>query len=868
MKSRITSWMCTWMENCKAIKKGNINIFTIFLYGMSFGIPMVILLFVFQCQEFYPFGGKTLFIMDMKDQYLAFFSSLRNVVSGDDSLFLSWSRSMGGNYLGLFAYYVASPLSFLTVFFPVEKLTSAIVFLTLLKIGLAGVSFACFADYFWKRTCMEGTQRKAGVGKKKVYCPKAIQKKEGNGNGNYRRLLAVVPLAVSYALISYNMVYSMCLMWLDGVILLPMVLLGIEKILDGVGKITYVFALTALFYCNYYTGYMVGIFTAIYTIYRILSRLEKQKLKEYIGKFFHIGMSTLFAFGLSAPLLFPVANDLMQGKLTRSSYMPNKATNFVFADLFGKLQNGVYDSITNSGLPSIYCGYAALVLAAAFFVLRRISVREKLGAALILALFSCSFYWIKWDMVWHGFQYPTWFPFRYAFVCSFFLLYMALRSFSVICSIKRVENCKVRQIIAVTGFLLVAVSFDMGINGNAMFRGLEGQFAYVKVEDYEAFLNKTQPIIKALQERDGGFYRINQGFEFSKNDAMLLGYHGMTHYSSTFHGAVNTLTPKLGIAQKHIWNSGYGSNPLLDSLFGVKYILEDGMVSTGYLLEDSSEEGGNEKVVSVYRNPNVLPIVYGASCVNLNPDLRAPNPYVNQNVLLNAITGKSHAYFSEYEYMTETLGSGWVYTFTADSANPVYLYMKPVKNSWANVYVNEKWVGNYFSSETNCSLYLGEFEPGEHVRVRVSPKGEAEVSAAMIAQLHMDLLEETMAELSENGMWIDRHESGRLSGRILIGEQQKIITSIPYDDGWTVRIDGRKVEAVQFAETFLAVEAESGEHSISFTYVSPGFWEGMAVFGIAAMGAVIYFWNQKCLVQVFLRKLRHADGKHDFSTTP
>ena len=92
---------------------------TVWIYGLSFGLPIVILLLVLKHQGFYPFGGKTLFIMDMKDQYLEFFASLRNVISGDDSLFLSWSRSMGGNYLGLFAYYIASPLSFLTIFFHV-----------------------------------------------------------------------------------------------------------------------------------------------------------------------------------------------------------------------------------------------------------------------------------------------------------------------------------------------------------------------------------------------------------------------------------------------------------------------------------------------------------------------------------------------------------------------------------------------------------------------------------------------------------------------------------------------------------------------------------------------------------------------------
>ncbi len=826
---------------------------TICLYGASFGLPVVIALLVLKHQGFYPFGGKTLFIMDMKDQYLEFFVSLRNVISGDDSLFLSWSRSMGGNYLGLFAYYIASPLSFLTIFFPVKKMTSAILLLTLLKIGLAGSSFAYFADYLWKRTGFWATARLAVIQQtgEKAGKYKSIY-------GNQCRLLAVIPLAVSYALLSYNMVYSMCLMWLDGVIFLPMILVGIEKILDGARGFHYMMSLALLLYCNYYTGYMVGVFTVIYTIYRISCHVGRQNLWEWGRKIWRIIAATLLALGLAAPLLLPVIMDLTQGKLTMASYIPDKTTNFIFAELFGKLQNGVYDSITNSGLPTIYCGYFALLLAGIFMVLRRISLREKLGALLVLALLAGSFYFTKWDMVWHGFQYPTWFPYRYAFVCSFFLLYMALRGICVIGSFERVRKCNPKWLFAGTVLLLAVVSVDMGMNGDAMFTGLERQFRYCPVADYEAFLDKTQPLVELVMEQDHGFYRMNQGYEFSKNDAMLLGYHGMTHYSSTFHGAVNGLLPKLGMAQAHIWNSGYGSNPLLDSLFGVKYILDDGIVPAEYLLVNSdrsregsenrggsgseggegSESGDGTGGAAIYANINVLPIAYGASCVNLNPDLSAPDPFANQNILLNAIAGTDCAYFTEYEYVTERSNSEWSYTFTADSGNPVYLYMKPLKNARANVYVNEVWVGNYFTTETNCSLYLGNFQPGQQVVVRVEPSGEAAVSSAMIAQLHMDLLVQTMEGLKANGMDIDRHENGKLSGKIVVGEEQRIITSIPYDAGWSVRIDGRKVEAAKFADTFLAIEAESGEHTISFSYVSPGVGMGVILFVGAVCAAV------------------------------
>ena len=793
------------------------------LYILSFIIPVVTMLLIFKEQGFYPFGNKSLFIMDMRDQYLEFFASLRYLVFGDDSLFFSWSRSMGGNYLGLFAYYIASPMSFITIFFSLENLPFAISFLTILKIGLAGLSFAVFGAYIWQSYIIF-PELLAGKSKCKVISTL--------DSSNWKVLL-VLPFAISYALMSYNMVYSMCLMWLDGVILLPVVLLGVEKILDGCKGLHYMFALATLFICNYYTGYMVGIFTAIYMAYRVLCCVQRQNIREYVLKTLRFVVCTILAFGISAPIILPVVKDLAQGKLAVKPYVPDIQTNFEFMKLFGKLRNGVYDSIQNTGLPAIYCGYVVIIFALLFFILPQIKVKEKIGAVIILIFLVCSFYFTRLDMAWHGFQYPNWFPYRYAFVGSFFLLYMALFG---ICSFQKVSKYIKHKFMIITVLLSIIVIFDLQKNGSAMFKGLEQEFGYCMVNDYESFLNKTKPLVEQAKE-DKGFYRINQGYEFSKNDAMLLGYHGMTHYSSTFNASVNLLTLKLGIAQQHIWNSGYGSNQLLDSLFAVKYIIDDGMVPSDYKLIGLGELGE----AALYENTNVLPIAYAASCRNANPDLGSADPFVNQNVFLNAIMGTQEEYFTEYEYSMEDLGQNWNYSFIADSDNPIYLYMKSNGYGLADVYVNEKWVGNYFQTESSCNLYLGSFQQGEQVVVNVVPVEPIVVDYTIIGQLHMDLLERTLHCLRENGMNIIKHAEGMLVGTIHVDAQQKIITSIPFDAGWTVKIDGKKVKAVKFADTFLMLDVPKGDHDIAFYYISPGFGIGIWMFAISVLLAVIYF---------------------------
>lgn len=801
------------------------------LYAAAFLLPAGILLEILRQGGFYPFGDKTLFIMDMRDQYLEFFAYLRYLFSGDNSPYFCWARSMGGNFLGLFAYYLASPLSFLTCLFPLERMPDAIVLLTVLKIGLCGVSFAVYADYLWRR----------------------------QGSSPAAPAPGLLLFSAGYALISYNIVYSSCLMWLDSVILLPAVLLGVEKLLDGRKGLHCLLALAALFYCNYYTGYMAGLFTGIYFLYRLFCQGKARGRRQCLLLLGRFSACTVLAAGLSAPLLLPALYDLRLGKLTNgSTFSFRMERNFPLADFLGKLQNGAYDSITDTGLPAVYCGMAVLVFAAAFFLSPGISRREKLGATAVLGLLFVSFSWQGPNLIWHGFRAPVWFPYRYAFLFSFFLLYMAVRALWALktgdvekpasthieadteavveAGVSKSKNERLLQY-TFLGALAILTVQDLRSNGQALLSGLEREFGYCSAADYRDAIEKTGPLAEQIRQQDSGLYRVNVSYEYSKNDAMLFGYNGMTHYSSTYNRAVNSLTGKVGIAQSHIWNSGYGATPLLDSLFAVSYKLSDRPPEP--VCYEKTAEG--VRGTAAYRNLLALPMVYAAPAATLEPDLEGTNPYDSQNALLNAIAGGEKAYFKEIGYGRAQTGSGWIYTLTAETADPIYLYMNTDSGGLADLFVNDVWYGNYFSTESTCSVYIGSYAPGQEITVRVERLwGDVNAYNEVFALLDMDLLSQTLGKLRAGGMEITSHRGGTIQGRISLREGEKVITSIPCDEGWSVWVDGHKTDTESFAGTFLALNIPAGEHELRFAYVSPGFRAGLSLAAIAAAAVLLY----------------------------
>ena len=95
----------------------------------------------------FPFGENSLLVLDLNGQYVYYFERMRDAILGGDGLLYSWTRALGGEMLGLYAYYLASPFSFLTLLFPDTMITEAILAMTLLKIGSCGLTMAIYLNY-------------------------------------------------------------------------------------------------------------------------------------------------------------------------------------------------------------------------------------------------------------------------------------------------------------------------------------------------------------------------------------------------------------------------------------------------------------------------------------------------------------------------------------------------------------------------------------------------------------------------------------------------------------------------------------------------------------------------------------------------
>ena len=217
---------------------------------LSFLIPFSILLLSYFIMQFWPVGDRSPLTIDLYHQYASFITEFRRKIMEGESLFYSWSVGLGTNFWALMAYYAASPLNLLLVFFPPEHITAAVTFLIVTKIGLSGLTFASLLSY--------------GLAPDGLYTIRAKESKRDCTSEDLGTDAMIVALSTAYALCSFNLAYSWDIMWLDVIALLPLVILGLHKLIREQKFVLYTLSLAASLYINYYIAFFVCIFTALY----------------------------------------------------------------------------------------------------------------------------------------------------------------------------------------------------------------------------------------------------------------------------------------------------------------------------------------------------------------------------------------------------------------------------------------------------------------------------------------------------------------------------------------------------------------------------------------------------------------------------
>ncbi len=791
----------------------------------AFLLPAGLFLLTLAVFGIVPFGGKTLLISDLDNQYIEFMGEYRRMLLGEGSFFYSWNAGLGMNFTALIAYYLASPFNFLLVLFPADRLPLAVSVITTLKLGCAGLAFGVYLKHRF---------------------------------GTSGSVLTV--FSAFYALSMYAVGYAFNIMWLDALIWLPLLcaliekLIGDERFFATLPLLTALFALS--FISQFYTAYMTGVFCALYLLARLFAR--NIPWKRSLTVCVRFALCAGIAAGLSAFLLVPTYFVLKNNMGLMGQSFPEVGVGFSLLALPRKLFLGSWDG-TKDCLPHLYCGIPAIAGLAAYFISGQIPRREKIASALLGLILILSFWFKPLDFLWHAMDHPSWFPYRYAFLFTFWMCGCAYEAY--LRSEKRLpigyviagvllliayfpsasafrENFQLNAGFIAAGLVLNVVgrersrkvgtlilcAAELFVSCGAIIGG--NAETYTDEAAWRAFHTKYAAEVAELLPAEDEFYRLEKTEYRTYNDPLAIGYPGVTHFSSTASTRQTEYLKRLGFDCYASWCVYNGATEGADALIRLRYEIDGDTV----------------------REMKTLPLFYYASddFARFNFFSDDYGPLERQSELLRRLGMTGELYSREdltpvgTANLKETTDGDYLrvdaespayaeYEIELDPDKTAYLFVPNVSLNY-NIYIDGEQV---VSANRNYTAYPIRLE-GERVSVRVETTKDT---------LSKDVRLYTVNESALDGLSVDAPETVRAGYTEFrlnaepAAEDRLVVTAIPFDSGWRVEADGERLPLKMIHESVLGFVLPAGASEVKVSFRPYGWELGL---GLTITAAVMW----------------------------
>lgn len=804
--------------------------------------------------KYEPFGNNSMVEADAVIQYIDLFAYLKELLEGNQALEFSFSKTLGGRMIAVFAYYLSSPCNLIVTFFKKENLYSFYTIVGVLKIVCASGTCALFLL---------------------------------NRFPKMRRSFTIL-LSISYGLMQYNIGQYKNIMWLDGVYMLPLVLLGIYRLVEYRKKLFLILVVGIAILCNWYTGAIDCAFSFFYLLYEIgLKEYRRKEWKELLYLFFNYVYSMVIGVCLSSFLFIPTAFSLMGGG---EGFDMNMLTVAFAANPCNIFQGFIVGAESKTGMASLYCGSIAMIgLICSLFVKQ--SKRTKLCNILLFVFGFCMLYWQPLRFIFSLFKKVGSHNYRYSYLSIMIIIILAAGFYEsqrnkqktlilsaifaaaiVYCGSLRDGNSMEQVVLTIIfvvvtylllfwqentlkgsrkqvtlALLILCIGVELACN---MYYLLQN-YTNARGEQFSSYVKSQEEQIESLKELDQGFYRINQIETYNMrgkratvnyNEALAYGYNSIDGYTSDPNQMERTVLKKLGYRTRSdsycITNTSILTT---DSLLGVKYILSKEVVPETREVKAIEESNGKK----VYENPYVLPMMFAVPQESVTKELTNKNPFNYNNALFSKLTGKKVKLYEkmEYQILKEEDKITYVLDFT-EGKNLAYWYVSGRNGFTANAYIGESFyseVGRSKKIEPNI-LWLDK-KCGETVSLR-EMNDSSMLNYSTFYTLDLEKWKKVCNDIQAKAAENILIENGAMSCNITSDGKEELFISLPYEDGWKAYVNGEKVEIHFVDEGFMAVPLEQGENTVQFIYNMPGKYIGI-VLTLIGMLNVLVLWRRK-----------------------
>ncbi|KRL05795.1 YfhO family protein [Liquorilactobacillus oeni] len=707
------------------------------VYFLSSLTPVAVFLFLHYLVGIQPFGNYTMSNGDMTNQYLALISYFRENFNHLSSLLYSYQLSLGGSFFPVWTYYLFSPINLFAKLFPSEQMPFFYEINALFNVGLSGLTMALL---LYNSTYLNARVRYS----------------------DRTRKIYIAVFSTAFSLMNFFFMYYRCIFWFNSIALMPLIILGFERMLDNKGNVLYWASLSFAIISNYYIGIMLVLYLFILSIFWLIREFLIGKDTVVILKnSVKLLLMTLFSLMISAMVLIP--SIISQNSVSKVPF------NYKFEYLYKPIQiiGALFSQSKEQNTPIIYSCLLVTILLFCYLRNRLTSSLDRGLTISFLVVLLASTWLNTLYMMWHAFTMPNGFPNRESFCVVFTLVVIGYQTLGMIYNQKdkaiRIPFWLLLfALLAVvqlqSGKVLSGVNFLINLGGMALFCLLiwlvklgkkplivawlilgfvladiifsnfqvlrKSALSSTQSQAYATVVKQTNRALKKLHQKDDSFYRLGSATEMNANDPLQFNYRGISNYVSQQSTENTNFLSAAGYYQKHGWirwaRYNNGSTLFMDSILGIKYVLAANGNDFNQALEKTNNalKAQNTKPalqykhsyfrdgsISVYKNETYFPLAFPVNekinQFKLSYDSLG-NPFEEQNELWKAMFSARTALYSTQRYQKQITPKSADIKVRASKSGLVYLYLPT--NQWemnipgVKVWTNGKYTTTLFKN--------------------------------------------------------------------------------------------------------------------------------------------------------------------------
>lgn len=856
------------------------------IYGLSFIIPILTMLTVIFALKQYPFSDSTINSGDFKNQYLPLYIGLKNLIQEGNwtGLFWSFSKSLGGTMTSVWGFNSISPFTMLYSLFPVEKFSIATVMITLLRYGFAGLAMShllirryqgvgkrgwltvIFSVIYALSGFMVAHQINPNFLDNLVYLPLIVLSLEALLEGDKRAYVAYPLLLAMVMFTQFYTAYMICIF---------IVFYGIYYLAVRVPDQS--LEAKAVAYVKLGGFSILGAVLAAFWLLPVVNALLESKASA--NETFEWSFNQLYSLELLFSKFFVGSFDSAEwGSADARPQLFMAAMGFVGCIHFylnehiqwkDKLLTGLFmlfwvfcftndfaDKIWHMGQRPVGFYFRNAWLATLFLLLtayRSVTLQYRLQ-------------WKQWGLMILVLGIVTWLvSSKEISYLQSWQIYVTLFFWLLISLSFVLYDHKQWLTWALIGLTVV----ELGVNAKI---GQSRSAYFISNDSIDEMIQHHHMANTLRKNTSKEFFRMEVNKRpILANLPFIENYQGISHFTSSLEFALIDNLGKLGLPTSTAFVNYTNRMPFTDAIFAVKYFVDNQVTNANQadILNTYHELGnyGNDRIL--YQNDYALGLGFLVPKEFNAYQLGQVSPGQSQAELMTILFGDQTSMMEQASFSKFSISNLQAVGNVFQVKDPTqersitlhvepeagYAYYMEVPNQalgplkQSNLFLNES---SYLYADRFHTPQLWGLGPGpdetEPIEFKLSSQevSQYDLSQFKLYRLNVEKFKNAVKQKQADNLKITSWSDAQIDAEVDVKDvnTSSVFTSIPYNSGWKVSVDGHDKTTYRIWDTFLGFDLNPGHHQIRLIYQPVGFKLGMIIslVGWVTLIYLTYIW--------------------------